>query len=569
MRLIRMLSESRRAPWLVAGLAVLAALLGVFTLPALDRDEARFAQATAQMLETGDFVRIQFLDQPRHKKPIGIHWLQAVSVPLASSEDARAIWAYRLPSVLGAVLAALAAFFAAARLFGREAGLAAGGLFAVSVLLGAEAGIAKTDAMLAGCTALSFWAIAELRLAADTANGRPRLWAVVLAVAVASGALIKGPVTPMAAGLAVLALALWERRIDWLRPLLFWPGPVLAALIVLPWLIAVQIATDGAFLTEALGEDLGPKVVSGHEGHGAPPGAHMLLLPILFFPAIAFLPAGVRAAWVALRAGGSAGLSARIAIAFVLPTWLVFELLPTKLPHYVLPAYPALAALAGLGFVRWVETPALWRWLGGALLVLGALVSATLFAGLARWFDGAMIVAGLTGAGLILAALIGAVIGGRGRACPALVAALAAGLVWHAGGRGIVAPSADSLFPAEQVAERITSLVRRLPPDAALVSTYTEPSLAFRLGGHVRLTTAAALAADPLAFDSPTLYVFDMSRWTEAASEDQAAEIAFFEGLHAEACEVQTFDAFNYSRGDPVTILIAAVGCVPEPGDTR
>ena len=102
------LAQHRRAAWMIAGVILLASLAGVFTIPILDRDEARFAQATAQMLETGDFVEIRFLDDARNKKPVGIHWLQAASVWLTSSETAREIWAYRLPSVLGALLAALA-----------------------------------------------------------------------------------------------------------------------------------------------------------------------------------------------------------------------------------------------------------------------------------------------------------------------------------------------------------------------------------------------------------------------------------------------------------------------------
>src|SRR5205823_9384874 len=51
---------------------------GLAAIPPLDRDEARFAQATRQMLETGDFIRIRFQEEARHKKPAGIHWLQAV-----------------------------------------------------------------------------------------------------------------------------------------------------------------------------------------------------------------------------------------------------------------------------------------------------------------------------------------------------------------------------------------------------------------------------------------------------------------------------------------------------------
>ena len=60
-------------------------LPGFFNIPAIDRDEARFAQATKQMVESGDFVDIRFQDDVRYKKPVGIYWLQAAVVEGASS----------------------------------------------------------------------------------------------------------------------------------------------------------------------------------------------------------------------------------------------------------------------------------------------------------------------------------------------------------------------------------------------------------------------------------------------------------------------------------------------------
>src|SRR5580658_6798026 len=88
-----------RGPLLSALLVLLTALPGLIALPPLDRDESRFAQATAQMLETGDFVNIRYQSAPRDKKPVGIHWLQAASVSALSSVEKRQIWAYRIPSL--------------------------------------------------------------------------------------------------------------------------------------------------------------------------------------------------------------------------------------------------------------------------------------------------------------------------------------------------------------------------------------------------------------------------------------------------------------------------------------
>src|SRR4051795_4555383 len=60
-------------------------LPGFFTIPAIDRDEARFAQATKQMVESGDYVDIRFQDDVRYKKPAGIYWLQSAAVETVSA----------------------------------------------------------------------------------------------------------------------------------------------------------------------------------------------------------------------------------------------------------------------------------------------------------------------------------------------------------------------------------------------------------------------------------------------------------------------------------------------------
>src|SRR3954469_7737657 len=81
--------------------AMLFFLPGFFTIPPIDRDEARFAQATKQMVESGDYVDIRFQEDVRYKKPVGIYWLQSAAVEIASAlglpRAELRIWVYRLP----------------------------------------------------------------------------------------------------------------------------------------------------------------------------------------------------------------------------------------------------------------------------------------------------------------------------------------------------------------------------------------------------------------------------------------------------------------------------------------
>ena len=98
-------------------MALFAGLPAVFALPLTDRQEARTVQATAQMLESGDYVAINFQDRTRAGEPVGVHWLQAASVSLLSRVEAREVFAYRLPSQLAAMLLAAACAWGAGLFF--------------------------------------------------------------------------------------------------------------------------------------------------------------------------------------------------------------------------------------------------------------------------------------------------------------------------------------------------------------------------------------------------------------------------------------------------------------------
>lgn len=355
-------------------------LPGLFTLPPTDRDESRFAQASKQMIETGDYVRIMNGAEPRNRKPIGIHWLQ---VPFATAAQqlglatVNPIWPYRLPSLLGGLTAVWATFGLGQRLVGRPAGFLAAAMLAACVVLTVEAHLAKTDAALLGVTTVALGLLARAYLAPAEFSWRH---AAAFWLAMGAGILLKGPITPMVAALACATLAVWDRRAKWLVDVLCpaWGVP-LAVLVVLPWFVAIGIATHGAFFQDAIGGDLGRKLTSGDDAHGGFPGEHFLLLPLLAFPSSLLVLGALPGLWQ-LRDDAT-----RFLVAWIVPAWLVFEAVPTKLPHYTLPLYPALFLLAA----RWTldggtldsVRRGLSRWWRTILLVLSALAVATLAVG--------------------------------------------------------------------------------------------------------------------------------------------------------------------------------------------
>src|SRR5262249_38131245 len=109
-------SHARVAAFLLA-MAPVRFLPGFFNVAPIDRDEARFAQATKQMIESGDYVDIRFQDEVRYKKPVGIYWLQAAAVRAGDAfgvpQAHTAIWLYRIPSLAGALAAVLLTYWTA------------------------------------------------------------------------------------------------------------------------------------------------------------------------------------------------------------------------------------------------------------------------------------------------------------------------------------------------------------------------------------------------------------------------------------------------------------------------
>lgn len=340
-------------------------LPGFFALPPVDRDETRFAQASRQMVESGDYVDIRLGEETRYKKPVGIYWLQSAALTLVGAEEhAQDIWAYRLPSALAALCSVLLTYGIARRLIGSEGALLAGAVLAVGFVFGAEARLAKTDATLLACLLLSQWALARLWVGEGLSRGAAALFWLGLALSI----LVKGPMGLMVVGSTLIVLIALRRDLRWLADLRPLPGLVILAAVVLPWFLAITLRAGEAFWQEALGKDLLAKVGQGQESHGAPPGSYLLAVWITFWPGAMLLPLAGLMVWRGWRS-----LAVVFCLAWLVPSWLVFELTATKLVHYVLPTYPALAILCAAGWLAHLERAPQAGWRRPTLLALLAL----------------------------------------------------------------------------------------------------------------------------------------------------------------------------------------------------
>ncbi|NNC38527.1 MAG: glycosyltransferase family 39 protein [Hyphomonadaceae bacterium] len=541
------------------------ALPGLANLPVIDRDEARYAQASVQMIETGDYVNIRFQDRARNKKPAGVYWLQSASVKLLSDVKKREIWAHRVPSVLGALLAIFATYWGGIRLIGRDGAITGAMLLAISLLFVFEAHIAKTDALLCGFSALALASLGHLR------NGGERKTAILLWLALGCAVMIKGPILPLLIGLCLLSLFAWERQAGWMKPLLFWPGPLLFLMIVLPWMFLIWQTTDGAFFSEAIGGDLTPKLQGGHEKHGGPPGYHSVATWIMFWPSCLFLLPGLI---FAFRAAGNKhgsqtpiSKSARLLICWAVPYFIFVEIIPTKLPHYTLPIYPALALMAALavltlskidefGIARKIN--AILFALVSIILLVGLLFGESFYGSYPTWSFGVMGVA-------LLISLYAALRLWNGQGKSAFLAIIALAFLVNIPTYQFTLPSLDTLLVSRNVKNALVQEGISFPLDGSFEvysPQFTEPSLVHGLGTDIILGEPEKRLTNP-DFDLDDMIILDRKNNATVDFENQLLEVLKYRNQ----CLVgfSQIEGFNYSKGDEVLLDLMRVVSCPEP----
>jgi 4-amino-4-deoxy-L-arabinose transferase-like glycosyltransferase len=484
-----------RAVMVLVVVALLNILPGFFAIPPTDRDESRFAQATKQMIESGDFIDIRFQETTRYKKPVGIYWLQAGVVKTAQALGMRdamtTIWLYRIPSLLGAIGGVLLTYWAALAFLSRRAALFAGLLMATCILLGVEGRIAKTDACLFFTAVAVMGAMARAYLPEQREHLQGRAAWIVPAIfwsALAASVLLKGPVIPLIVCLTLIALAIADRSLSWvwaLRPVV---GVAWLALLVLPWFIAITLRAGDGFFQESVGEDLFSKLFQGQESHGAPPGYYFLLFWVTFWPAATLGAIVTPSVFAARQEPG-----ARFLLAWIVPSWILFELVVTKLPHYVLPLYPAIAILiAGVigarvlptksrleqGTIWWFVLPVLFGLVG-----LGFLIFVGRQFGFWAW--------PLFGASMVMGFRAWQLYRSDGVE-HSLMRAFVAALLMAAAIFGLVVPSLHAAFPSVALVKILRDSGCSNPVAAA--AGYGEASVVFLAGTETRQTDGAGAA---------------------------------------------------------------------------
>src|ERR1700726_104815 len=539
-------SSNRQAVFMLVIASLVAFLPGVFQIPPIDRDEPHFAQKAKQMIETGDYVDTRFQGEAHYTKPVGMYWLQAAMVKTAEAfgvPDARTtIGLYRLPSLFGAVGAVLATYWCALAFVDRRGAALAALMMVGSTLLGVEARLARADAMLLFTVVAAMSVLARAYLCSrDDKIARPG-WVLltVFWTALAAGILVKGLVIAMIVGLTAATLSIIDRSIRWLQELRPLYGVLWLVVLALPWFIAIYARTGSAFLLNAVVHDTLGKIANSQESHSGPPGYYVVLFFATFFPACILAGLAAPAVWARRREA-----PIRFLLAWLVPSWLVFELSVTKLPHYVMPLYPAIAILTAgaveakvLSRRRWLKRGVIWWFVVPILLSITAVAGAFVIDRdlvLPAWpFFAAAIVCGYLAWQLY-----------DDGAERAFTHATAAMVLISIGVYSMILPTLGPLFPSVALAGVLRESGCAHPVAAS--AGYGEPSLVFLAGTETRFTDASG-AADFLR-EGDCRFAF-----IETHQERAFAERAEAIGLRYE--RRPRVEAFNFSKGRPITIAI-------------
>ncbi|MGE3180458.1 MAG: ArnT family glycosyltransferase [Phycisphaerae bacterium] len=375
-------------------------LPGIQSLPPLDGDESRYAEASREMSTSGDlqaWVVPHILGVPRLNKPPLAYWLQAgvarclsqgnlakyeypAALKAETSEEvtrtgspktrsgvfAGAIWMFRMPSVLATIVAVLITWRLGIAMFGGLTGWLGAALLAGCFLVVTDTRLARTDQLLLACTVAAQWSLWHLWRSKKATLG----WSIGFWTAIALGVMTKGPVTPAVAILTILMLGALSG--DWrILSRVRWPiGALVLCAIIVPWLGLAASALGWAPLREVVWREIWVRTMSAEASRAGPPGYHAVLLFGLFWPGALLVVPGMMRAYkrgirgrrtfparqnksaqstiglAKLREYVAGGRSAEFfCLAWIVPAWLVCELLESKLPHYTLPLYPPIALL--------------------------------------------------------------------------------------------------------------------------------------------------------------------------------------------------------------------------------
>ena len=536
---------------LVAGVLYLP---GLRRIALFDRDEPRFAQAAREMILSHNFIVPRFDGVLRPDKPPIIYWLMDVAYAVLGVNGMAArlpsvvfgsltlLLVYgmagkrfgRATGILSALMLSVCAlFFVETRLATADSTM----IFFTTLAMACAWSAWDQSQIPASGGAPRLRPRAQLLYDVDgggilnetqpTQTGAVSLWTVlVFWFAIAAGILTKG-VTPIFVLSTMITLSIatgswpvpWRqwRQLGWGEKIFALPGTVWKSIaggdwrwwrslrprlgvviligLVLPWFIAAWIQTNGKLIEEMLLQNLVARTTSGLQSHGEPPGFYLAVVWGTFWPwSVLLVPAAFH---TVRRVRGKTAIVIdptpyQFLLAWIVPAWIIFELIVTKMVQYVLPLFIPMMILCADTLVqswhrltdvlaaKWFAA-ARWVWMGVWIVLSAGLMIATwLF--LAPHQERTFLLVVPTAAALVATGFAGAIAWNR-PAWP-YVTVLTFGLALLLADT-LSLPAIKSLQISRQAGREMRQLAGRGFHLAA--AGYIEPTLVFYSGGNIRL----------------------------------------------------------------------------------
>lgn len=503
---------------IVIGSALVFPFLGTASL--WDDDEGVNAECTREMMETGTWIVPIFNWELRTAKPVFIYWPMRASYDLFGINE----FAARFPSALFFLGSLLLTYELARRMFDPATGLLSAVIVATTLELGKLGRAATPDSTLIFFLLLYFWAFWR-----GHENGR-RWWFIPCGFASGCAMLVKGPIGLVLPLLVIGSYFLiqWELRRLFDRRML--AGIAIWILVAIPWYALVTAETRGEwtrafFFKENIGRSTEPM-----ESHRGPVVYYLVVVCIFFAPWSSFVILTLREAWRAARSGSRPMRFLLILAGIVVG---LFSVVATKLPHYIAPAYPALAILTASLLVRWmrreIEWPkwAFWAGIASTLLTGVAVVAGLLLAGGAlgreslpdsfRIFPGLQYWAWIGLFPIFGAAAFG-IFARRGQRLRAVIAYATSAILFT----GFVMAYPPIVIDQSKAVKKLVadSGARDLYRDAKLASLeYSQPSITFYAARRVERLNAPDAAVRFLAMTHPSYLFVAETLWNESKAK--------------------------------------------------
>ncbi|MDZ4715134.1 MAG: glycosyltransferase family 39 protein [Cytophagales bacterium] len=322
--------------WLYILLLAIASIGANFWgYPVYVLDAAKNAACAMEMLQRGDWVTPTFNGELRTDKPPLHYYFMMISYSLFGVSAFSA----RLFSVLMGVSMVMVLFFFTRRMENERTAFFAALIVLSSLFVCIQFHMAVPDPYF-----IFFLTTSWLSFACGHQTGKDRYYYVSYA-SVALAFMAKGPLAVVLSGMVLLPFLQIQGKLNGpgLRRISVWIGIGIFLAIVLPWWIAVSVATDGEWPAAFIwGHNVG-RFIAPFEGHGSFPGLAVVIYFACMLPLGVYLPKALYAAWQDREVSPLVLICALGVIAVL----VFFSISRSFLPTYIGPAIPFGAVVIG------------------------------------------------------------------------------------------------------------------------------------------------------------------------------------------------------------------------------